>query len=113
MLRYSRPVTLIPLSHSELRLQRTWRPLHVHITHAFAIWWHVLRHLDVIEPDCHILQQDSVVIPVADELLATSSWPSSDVRSRHRAATRTTSVHRLARSSRSNLGKVFKRPATS
>lgn len=106
MLRYSRPVTLLLLLDCQPRLQRTWRPPHAAHPPCVAIWQHVLWHLDVIEPDRHILQQESVVIPVADEPLATSSWPSSDVRSRHRAATRTSSVHRLARSSRSNLGKV-------
>lgn len=48
------------------------------------------------------------MLDMEDEPLSTSSWPAaaSDVRSRHRGALRTTSVHRLARSSRSNLGKL-------
>jgi hypothetical protein len=75
-------------------------PMHCHLLGGMYS-----RHCDHTVAHRH-LHQDSVVIPVADEPLATSSWPSSDVRSRHRAATRTTSVHRLARSSRSNLGKV-------
>lgn len=70
--------------------------------------------LDGSEPaasgDAHLpllSQQDATVLDMGDEPLSASSWPAaaSDVRSRHRGATRTASVHRFARSSRSNLGK--------
>jgi hypothetical protein len=76
-----------------------YRPVHLQL---------LCRKLATMHPTniLRYVHQEATVISIANEPLATSSWPTSDVRSRPRAAKRTTSVHRLARSSRSNLGKV-------